>query len=157
MPISARTRDDHQQRGERGQRFGGETEGGLLALALMGAGEERHEGRGEGAFGEEAAEEIGQALGDEEGIGDRPGAERGGDEHVADEAEDAAGRGGAADGGEVLQERHGAPEPTPARASLGRGGGSALPASPSKAARRRRRMAASRLPLAILWPTRSVT
>ncbi len=37
-----------------------------------------------------AAEEVGQALRDEEGVGDRPGAERGGDEDVADEAQHAA-------------------------------------------------------------------
>ena len=43
------------------------------------------------------------------GLGHRPGAERGGDEHVADEAEHAAGRRAAADRGEVLQERHGWP------------------------------------------------
>ncbi len=69
-------------------------------------GEERHEGGGKGALGKQPSEEIGQALRDEEGIGDRTCAERRGDQHVTDESEDAGKGGTAADGGEVSQEGH---------------------------------------------------
>ena len=133
--------DDEERRGERGERFFGETARLGDAVGLMDLGEERHEGRGEGAFGEEAAEEIGKALGDEEGLGDRPGAERGGDEHVADEAENAARRRRPADGGEVLQEGHRVPFPHAGSLRLA-GRVSAAAGGSSKAARRRRRMAA---------------
>ena len=72
----------------------------------MGLDVKRYEGRGERSFGKEPTEQVGQALGDEISLGDRAGPERRGDEHVADEAEDAARGGGAADGGEIPQERH---------------------------------------------------
>ena len=84
--------EDEQRRGEPGHRLLGEFPRRLLALALMELGEQRHEGGGEGALGEQSPEQVGDALRDEIGLRHRPGAERGGDEHVADEAEDAARR-----------------------------------------------------------------
>ena len=100
---------------------------------------ERHEGRVEGALGKQAAEQVREAEGDEEGVGDRPGAERGGDEDVADEAEDAARRGSAADGGEIPQERHAGGRRvlyaiTPAPSASAEASRSASPPAPSKAA-----------------------
>ena len=47
-----------------------------LALALQRAGEERDEGGVERALREQAAEQVREAEGGVEGVGDRPGAER---------------------------------------------------------------------------------
>ena len=126
--------DDKQRRQQAAQRLLSEAARFRLAVAFQRLGEQRHEGGIESALGEQTAEQVGEAEGDEEGIGDRPGAERGGDEHVAHEAEHAARCGGAADGDEVLQQRHGA---KPARASSG-----AAAARPWRAHHRRRRAGA---------------
>ena len=64
-----------------------------LAAAFEPLGEQRHEGRIEGAFGEERAEQVGKAEGDDEGLRHRPGADHGSGHHVADEAERAAHQG----------------------------------------------------------------
>ena len=58
--------------------------------AFEALGEQRHEGRIEGAFGKQRAEQVGKAEGDDEGLRDRPGADAEGDQHVADETQDAA-------------------------------------------------------------------
>ena len=50
--------------------------GGRRPLALEGAREHRHEAGVEGALGEQPAQEVGQLEGDEEGVGERPGAEQ---------------------------------------------------------------------------------
>jgi hypothetical protein len=57
----------------------------LLQRARIG----RHEGGGEGPFGEDGAEMVRQAEGDEESVGDRSGAENGSHDHIADEASEA--------------------------------------------------------------------
>ena len=71
---------------------------GLLERARIG----RHEGRGEGALGEDGAEMVGQAEGDEEGVGHRACAKHRGHDHVADEARDAGDERPPADGGDAL-------------------------------------------------------
>ena len=73
--------------------------------AASSAGERRDEGGVERALAEQAAEQVGQLQGDEEGVGDRAGAEHRRDQHVAREAEDAAGHGPAADGQDVTEHR----------------------------------------------------
>ncbi len=80
----------------------------LWSLGVQTLGEERDEGRVEGAFGEQAPEHVGHAEADEEGVGDGRGAEHGGDQHVADEAEHAAHDSHPADGGEPAIKLHGA-------------------------------------------------
>ena len=85
----------------------GEETGGTLASLLEPPGEERHEGRVEGALGKQAAEEIGQALGDEEGIGHLARAQDARDQHVADKAQHPARHGVAADRGDRANHRHG--------------------------------------------------
>ena len=64
----------------------GEQFGGGKPSLLESARVSRNEGGGEGALGEDGAEMIGQPESDEEGVGDRPGAEDRGHHHVADEA-----------------------------------------------------------------------
>ena len=78
----------------------------LAALAMKALGEERDEGSVERALREQAAEQVGDAEGDEEGVGDRPRAKHRGDQNVADEAEDAAPDGHGADGGEGAVKWH---------------------------------------------------
>jgi hypothetical protein len=73
-------------------------------------GEERDEGRVKGALGEQAAEQIGDAKGDEEGVRHRAGAEHRRDQHIADEAEHPAPDGHRADGGECAVKCHPGPE-----------------------------------------------
>ena len=83
-------RGEHEE--QRSEHVLGETPRGILALALQRAGVERDEGGVEGALGEQPAEQIGEAEGGIEGVGDRPGAERAGHHHLADEAEQARGQ-----------------------------------------------------------------
>ena len=53
-------------------------------------GEDRDEGRGHRSLREELSEKIRNTIGDEERIGGRRGAEKTGEDHIADEAEYAA-------------------------------------------------------------------
>jgi hypothetical protein len=78
----------------------------LRAFGLQGARIGGHEGRGEGAFGENAAEEIRELLGRGPGVADRPGADLGGEDDVAREAEDAAGEGQGRLNGGVANQAH---------------------------------------------------
>ncbi len=87
---------------------------------------------------------IGNAERHEEGVGHVGGAEHGGDENVADEAEHAAHDGHGADGGEAAIELHQA-------------GCSACSCRACSAFSSRSRMALSRLLLVIFLPVRSVT
>ena len=80
--------EEDQHGGEAGERVAGEALGVLAGLDLLG--EHRHEGEVEGALGEEAAEHVGQGEGDQEGLRHRAGAEEGGHQDVAREAEHAA-------------------------------------------------------------------
>jgi hypothetical protein len=70
--------------------------------------EDGHEGLRERALGKHAAQQVGQAEGDEEGVGRHAGAEGARDDEVAHEAEDAGQQGHAADGGEWRRRRRGA-------------------------------------------------
>ena len=88
------TGDDREQRREYGARqFPG------VAFRLEGLifGEDRNEGRRHGPFREQFTQQVGNTIGDEEGIGRRRRAKEPRQHHVADEAEDAAGEGGHAD------------------------------------------------------------
>ena len=83
-------RDEREQRPQQNaQRLLGEGAGRTGALLLQEGGEQRHKAGVEGAFGEQATEEVRQLEGDEERIGHRPGPERKGDQYVASEAEQA--------------------------------------------------------------------
>ena len=99
--------EDEQHQGETGERLLGEgARRGFALLAVKPLGEERDEGGVERPFGEQPAEQIGDAEGDEEGVGHGAGAEHGRDQNVPDEAEDAAEHGHRADGGECAVEGH---------------------------------------------------
>ena len=89
-----------------GQRFG-------AAMVLQLAREQRHEGRREGAFGEQAAEEVRQLESDEEGIGHRARAQHRRQHDVADETHEAAQQREAADGGDGAAEAHAPSFPPP--------------------------------------------
>ena len=81
-------REEQQPGQQDGKDFDGEGACLGLAIAFDPLGEERHEGGVEGALGKERAEQVGKALGHEEGLGDRAGAQREGDELIAQEAEE---------------------------------------------------------------------
>ncbi len=67
------------------------------------AGKGGHEGGVERALAEQAAEQVGQLERDEERIRHRPGAQHRRDQHIAREAQHAAGHGPAADGEDAAQ------------------------------------------------------
>ena len=87
--------DHHAGQHQRQHRQGLAREPGRGGRPLGGAepAVERHEGGGEGALGEQAAQEVGELQADEEGVGDRPGAQCRSDQEVAREAGDARERG----------------------------------------------------------------
>ena len=98
-----RERKQHEVDGDecRGDAVGeefGRVDASLLEDARIG----RHEGGGEGALGEDGAEMVGQAEGDEEGVGHGACAEHRGHDHVADEARDAGDERLPTDGGDAL-------------------------------------------------------
>ena len=104
--LAGNREHDEQQR-QPGKRLLGEgPRGNFAAVSVKALGEERNEGRIEGAFGEQAAKQVGHAEGDEEGVGHGSSAEHRGDQHVADEAEHAAPDGHGADGGESAIKCH---------------------------------------------------
>src|SRR5260221_1718217 len=98
--------------------------GRFLALTFDPFGEERHEGRIESTFGEQSAEQIGKALGHEEGFSNRTRADGEGHELVADETQDPADQGEGADRCRRFEKRH----RVQARIACGCGGAS-TPAS----------------------------
>ena len=102
MIVSAKQDEDEPR-----HRLLGEGARRLPALALQALGKQRHEGGIEGALAEQAAEQVGKAEGDEEGVRHRPAAQRGGDQDVAKKAEDAAQQRQAADGRKGAVELHG--------------------------------------------------
>ena len=73
------------------------------------AGEEGHEGGAEGAFGEERAEQVGQAQRHEESVAGGAGAERRCGQDFAHEAQHAADHGVAADGRHAAEQSHANP------------------------------------------------
>ncbi len=95
-----------QHREQHGEGFLGKFAHRRLAALGERARGQRHEGGAEGAFGEQAAEQIGQALGDEERVGHRPGAEDRRGQDVADEAEDPAHQRIGADRGDRAEQSH---------------------------------------------------
>jgi len=76
----------------------------LGTLLFQRAGEHRHEGRVERAFGKQPAEQVGEAKGGVEGIGHRTGAEYRRQQRVAHEAKDSGEQGEPADGEEIAVE-----------------------------------------------------
>ncbi|ODS01638.1 hypothetical protein AUC69_05025 [Methyloceanibacter superfactus] len=94
--------EQHQIDGDQGGGdLVGEQLGGRQARFFKRARIGRHEGGGEGPFGEDGAEMVGQAEGHEEGVGHGPGAENGGHDHVTDEAREARDEREPADGGDA--------------------------------------------------------
>ena len=83
-----------------------EMPGGVGAVFGQDTGEVGNEGGRERPFGEQPPEEIGQLERNEERIRHRPRAEQRGNQDVADEAENAAGQGVAADCGDRAQQSH---------------------------------------------------
>ena len=97
----------NQQHGaEYGGDLGGELHRRVPSVGRQPPREQRHEGRVEGALGEQAAEEIGELECDEEGVSDQPRADDVGDQHVAREAEHTADHGPAADRRDGSEKRH---------------------------------------------------
>ena len=133
------------------------------AVGLDLLGEERHEGGVEGALGEQPAERVGKLEGGVEGVGDRPGAERGRHQHLAREAEHAAHQRAGGDSREFLDE---AQWRLFRRDALSRGGASAGVHAAHYAVAGTRDQASdfdqpcAMLPavgFSIFWPVRSVT
>ncbi len=89
---------DHLREKQQREDAVGEQPCRLFALLAMDMGIGRHEGRVEGALGKDRAEMIGQAEGDEEGVGDGAGAENRREHDVAREAGQPRKQGIAADG-----------------------------------------------------------
>ena len=84
--------------------------GGQLAIVLANlAVEHRDEGGSERSFGEEGAEHVGQAEGDEERVRREARADESRLERIADERQHAAGQGEPADRAEAAGELHGRP------------------------------------------------
>ena len=104
-----RERQQHDQKG--GVRLAGEGQSFVAALALQLAREQRHESRREGAFGEQAAKEVGQLERDEERVGHPARTEHRRQHDVAHEAHDAAQQREAADSGNGAAEAHGQKNP----------------------------------------------
>jgi hypothetical protein len=75
-------------------------------MVLQLAREQGHEGRREGALGEQAAEEVRQLEGDEEGVGHSTRAQHRRQHDIADETHDPAQQREAADGGDGAAEAH---------------------------------------------------
>ena len=82
--------------------------GGFAALGQRPV-RQRHKGGAERALGEQAAEQIGQALGDEKSVRHRSRAEHRRGQDIAGEAEDAAHHRQRADGGDRTEQGHTAP------------------------------------------------
>src|SRR6185437_1701606 len=83
----ARQDEEEQRRKQDRHRILGEALGVGLAVLRDHPGKERNERGGERTLGKEAAEEIGEALRDEERVGHRPRAEEGGGQDIPDKAE----------------------------------------------------------------------
>ena len=81
-----RCREQEEPGQQHGEHFDGKGPGLLVAVSLDALGKQRHEGIVEGTFRKKCAEEIGKALGDEESLRDGPGAERKGNQLVAQES-----------------------------------------------------------------------
>ena len=75
---------DRSEHGEQNaEHFFGKALGAVHAVGFDLLGKQRHEGGVEGAFGEQPAKRVGKLEGGVEGVGDRPGAERCGHQHLA--------------------------------------------------------------------------
>ena len=95
-------RQQHEIDGDqrRGDLIGEQLSGGKPSL-LQGARISGDESRGKRAFGEDGAEMVGKPEGDEEGVGQRPGAQHRSHDHIADEAGEARDEGEPADRGDA--------------------------------------------------------
>ena len=67
----------------------GQAEGGFVAMLVLVFGKNGHESLRECAFGEQPSQQVGNAKGNEEGIGINRRAEGAGHQKLADEASDA--------------------------------------------------------------------
>jgi len=72
-----------------GRHMVGQHAGGAIALLVLVFGEDGHEGLRERALGEQSAQQVGDAEGDEEGVGVDGRAKGPGDKKLADQAGDA--------------------------------------------------------------------
>ena len=86
---------DHRKHGQKARHapIGIAGEGFGVFMAFQFLGEHRHEGHVQRPFGEEAAEHVGQGLGDEKRLGHGARAQVVGDHHVADKAHGAGQQG----------------------------------------------------------------
>ena len=126
---------------EEGEDPVGEDQRGVLPALGRDLGEARHEGGGEGALGEDGAELVGNAEGDEEGIRQRPGAEDRGEHQVAHEAEQAADEGDRRDREDVPDHGRKVPRAILGRSEPRRGPSAGEPAVHSRAIRRKKGLA----------------
>ncbi len=104
-PRHERERDDQQHHLARDQKCEDavrEQAHHVGALLLADARIGRHEGGIEGALGEDGPEMVGQSQRDEKRVGNRAGAEHGGEHDVANKAGEARDEGQAADGQDAL-------------------------------------------------------
>ena len=80
--------------------------GAVLAIDLLRPQPQRHEGRVEGAFCKQSAEEIGDLQDRKERVGKDAGAEQRCDAHVAGKSEQPRRQRRSAHGGDIARERH---------------------------------------------------
>src|SRR5439155_20916067 len=95
--LNNHRRENHPQNGDDGNNEGkgpkqsvGKIPNLCLGLLPHVRGEDRDEGGGHGAFGDEAPKQIGYTIGKDVGVGGKGSAQKEGDALVADVAEDAA-------------------------------------------------------------------
>ncbi len=99
--------DQEQGQGQHRGHPADEQTGGVLASAILVLCQHRHEGLGEGALGEQPAQQVGQLEGHEEGIGGHTGTKHPGDDGVPHEAQHPGEQGHGADGEQGAQQIHG--------------------------------------------------
>ena len=107
MPSISSTEKGTSTSSSTGMGLAREGQSGIATMALQLAREQRHEGRREGAFGEQATEEVRQLERHEEGVSQSARAQHRRQHDVADEAHDAAQQGEPADRGDSAAEAHG--------------------------------------------------
>ena len=103
----AEQRDQRQHQGQQAGHIGEEGTGRFLTLLSLVLGQDRHERLGEGAFGENASQQVGQLEGDDEGVRCHAGTEDARNQGIADETQHAGNHGQGADGGQGLEQIHG--------------------------------------------------
>ena len=92
--------DNRQREGQQARYIGDKHPGGVFALLIFVLCEDRHERLGKGAFGKDAAQQVGQLERHKEGVGRHSGAKHPRHNGVACKTQHARKQGHRADGGQ---------------------------------------------------------